>query len=141
VLEPPPGPYYFDSIRLGGRDALALDVPILSGAEKLTVAYKFGGGAVRGAIDGCRGDRVLLLPVDTALRRHEFLRETRCGANGQFEFSAVRPGEYYGIAIVNGSSQQWYTALWDDAQLNQRAGRVTVRANENTTAVIRLTAW
>jgi len=140
LIEPPPAQFYLDSIRLGGQDALTSDVTILSDAQPLTVTYKFGGGSVQGAIDGCGAGRVLLLPQDPALRRHEFLREANCGTNGQFEFSAVRPGEYYGFAVSADSSPLWYAALLDGSLLD-RASRVTVRSNEHTNAEIRLSKW
>jgi hypothetical protein len=41
-----------------------------------------------------------LIPQDPALRRDGFVRLTSCGQNGRFEITAVRPGEYYGLAIV-----------------------------------------
>lgn len=140
IIEPPPPQFYLDSVRLGARDALVSDISILSDAQPLTVTYKFGGGSVQGMIDACAGGRVLLFPQDPALRRHEFLRETNCGPDGQFQFSAVRPGEYYGFAVATGSSARWYTALLDGTLLNS-AAKITVRSNEHTSADIRLTKW
>jgi protocatechuate 3,4-dioxygenase beta subunit len=134
----PPAPYYLDSIRLGEHDALGSDVPILSDAQPLTVTYKLGGGTVRGTIEACGAGHVFLIPQDPALRRGYFIRRTTCGQNGQFEFSAVRPGEYYGLAIAGDSPTPWYEAMWDEGMLRQ-AGRVTVRANESTSPGIRLT--
>jgi hypothetical protein len=133
VLEPPPPPFYLDSIRLGVRDALAEDVAILSDAERLTLTYKYGGGAVRGTIEDCGSAAVMLIPQEPELRRDQFMRVTKCSANGQFEFSGVRPGTYYGIA-------GHFTAHWreigaDDRLLNQ-AETVRVREGESTAAKI-----
>lgn len=133
VLEPAPSPFYLDSIRLGGADALGGEVPIQSDSQ-LVLTYKYGGGSVVGSIDGCGGAHVVLVPRDEALRRPEMIRETRCGPNGQFEFSGVRPGEYYGIAL---SGETWYAQIGDETMLG-RAGKVSVRANEHTTADIAL---
>jgi protocatechuate 3,4-dioxygenase beta subunit len=123
-----PAPYYLDSIRLGGQDALG-PVPILSDAQTLTITYKLGGGTVRGAVEGCGGGQVLLIPQDPSLRHAGFLRVTGCDANGRFEFPSVRPGEYYGLAFAK------YPGTWEqilaDAGLLQQAGRVTVRAGES----------
>ena len=141
ILSMHPGPYYLDSIRLGDQDALVPGVPILSDAQPLTLTYKLDGGTVRGIIEGCASARILLLPQDPALRRGEFLRETNCGQNGHFEFTAVRPGEYYGLAIMSGSSPRWYADLRDDDLIGRRASKVTVRANEFITAEIRPTKW
>lgn len=119
--EPPAG-YYVDSIRVGEREALEPDVQIATGFEAVTVVYKLGGGTVRGA---CGGGTVVLIPKDIPLRRPGFIRRTVCGRNG-FEIPAVRPGEYYGLAMAGNP------ALLDDGVLKQAAG-VTVRGNESTT--------
>lgn len=140
IIEPPPGQFYLDSVRLGSLDALTSDVAILSDAQPLTVTYKFGGGTVQGTIEACGAGRVTLLPQDPALRRHEFVRENACGPSGQFQFSAVRPGDYYGFAISGDSSAGWYPAVLDGSLL-QDATKVTVRANEHTSADIRLLKW
>jgi hypothetical protein len=71
---------------------------------------------------------VTLIPKEVALRRAGFIRRTACGRNG-FEIPAVRPGDYYGLAIGN-------PALLDDGLLKQAAG-VTVRGNESTTAELK----
>ncbi len=122
--EPPAG-YYLDSIRVGEREAVEPDVQIRTGFDVVTVVYKLGGGTVRGT---CGSGTVTLIPKEVALRRAGFIRRTACGRNG-FEIPAVRPGDYYGLAIGN-------PALLDDGLLKQAAG-VTVRGNESTTAELK----
>lgn len=126
-----PAPYYLDSIRLGDRDASG-DFPLASGALPLTVTYKLGGGTVRGTVESCGAGAVLLVPTDAALRRPGFFRVTPCGPNGRFEFAAVRPGEYYGVADAGNPSP---LILRDDRFLKQGV-TLTVRANETTSAEI-----
>jgi hypothetical protein len=139
ILEPPPAQYYLDSVRLGDLDAMAADgVSILSGDQPLIVTYQFGGGTVHGTIEACGGGRVMLLPLDPALRRYEFVRDTPCSSNGQFQFAAVRPGEYYGVGIPAGTSAVSVPALLGTDKLSREARRISVRANESTTADIRL---
>jgi hypothetical protein len=135
TLTDSPVPYYLDSIRLGDQDALGW-VSILSDAQPLTLTYKLGGGTVRGTIEACGAANVLLIPQDPKIRRHAFLRVTTCGQNGQFEFQAVRPGEYYGLAITGDQS----AAVLQDSALLRQAARVTVRANESVSADIRVIA-
>ena len=131
----PPVPYYLDSIRLGVQDARGW-VSILTDAQPLTITYKLGGGAVRGTIEGCGDAHVLLIPQDQALRRHAFIYIATCSKSGQFEIPAVRPGEYYGLADAGEPS----AAILHDGGLLKQAARVTVRANESTSADIRLIA-
>jgi hypothetical protein len=128
-------PYYLDSIRLGNQDARGW-VSILSDAQPLTLAYKLDGGTVRGTIENCGAGRILLVPQDPELRRHAFVRVTTCGQNGRFEIPAVRPGEYYGLAIAG----ELTPAISQDASLLKQAARVTVSANEAVSADIRLIA-
>jgi hypothetical protein len=122
------GPYYLDSIRIGDRDASGLDVPILSGAQPLVLTYKLGGGSVRGKIEGCGGASVVLVPRDPTLRRNGFFGLGHCGPDGNFQLSAIRPGEYYGLAMTGDRGPSF-----DEGVLKQ-AARITVRAGETTTS-------
>ena len=132
-----PSQYYLDSIRLGDRDALG-SIKVLSDAELLTITYKLGGGSVTGTIKGCTSEYVFLVPEDITLRRSGFLRTTKCGKDGRFQFSTVRPGEYLGFAVA---VEAWALGqIFGDADLLKSATKVTVRANEFASAEIRLTA-
>jgi len=121
-------PYYLDSIRLGDRDASGVDVPIQDGGAPLVVTFKLGGGSVQGKVNGCRNASVVLVPLDPALRRGGFFGVGHCAADGAFHLSAIRPGEYYGLAMVGD-----HGPVFDEGILKQ-AVRVTVRANETTSA-------
>jgi hypothetical protein len=134
-----PIPYFLDSIRLGDRSALGT-VSIVSAALPFTITYKLGGGTVHGTVEGCGGGHVFLVPQEPELRRHGFIRITACDRNGRFEFSAVRPGEYYGLATATEPRSRTLAALADDRILKQ-AGKIIVRPNESTSAAIRLSEW
>jgi hypothetical protein len=136
LSEPTPGSY-LDSIRIGGRDAIAPDVAILSGAEPLIVTYKWGGGTVRGAVEGCGDGHVVLIPREAALRRPGFLVPAPCGPEGRFEFHAVRPGEYYGLAAKSDQVSRVQSIMADDTVL-AAASKFTVRANQSVTVELRL---
>jgi len=140
VLDPFPGIYYLDSVRLGDIDALASEVSFQSGAQPLTLTYKLDGGTVRGSVEACGAGRVMLLPTDLTLGGN-FFRGTACGLNGQFDFANVRPGEYYGIAVADDSSDRWNNAIRDIGFLNRHATKVAVRPHEITSPEIRLTRW
>jgi Carboxypeptidase regulatory-like domain len=137
MTDSPTAPYYLDSIRLGDREAIESDVPVLSDAQPVTFIYKLDGGTVRGNIETCGAARVLLVPQDPARRRRNFILSTSCSRTGGFEFSGVRPGEYYGIAIISASPTRGYGGMLDDGVLKE-ASRVSVRSNESTAADIRL---
>jgi hypothetical protein len=132
-------PYYLDSIRLGDRDALGLDVPILSAAQPLIITYKPNGGTVSGTVDKCASGAVALVPQDTALRRPGTTRFVPCDSNGRYTFPALRPGEYYALAVAGDSGATGFTTF-DDALLKQ-ASSVTVRAGETSSVDLRAIAW
>lgn len=132
----PPG-YYLDSIRLGAVDALEAAVEIATGAQPLTVIYKRGGGSVRGKVENCAAGTVRLVPRDEAMRREGFVLFAPCDPNDGYEMAAVRPGEYYAIAIAGDSSIPWYANSWDEEGLANDASTVTVRGNENSLADLR----
>jgi hypothetical protein len=134
-LSPPQ--YYLDSIRIGGHDALESGVEILSGAQPMTVAYKLGGGTVRGTVEKCAGGTVRLLPHDKAMWRQGLVLFAPCDSNDRYAIAAVRPGEYYTLAIAGDSPTPWYATMWDDDDLVNNASTVTVRAGENSSADLR----
>jgi len=143
---PPPAPYYLDSIRFGARDAVGSNVEILPGDLPLTVTYKLNGGTVRGTVEGCAAGQVVLIPQDPALHRDGFIRRTSCGQNGRFEITAVRPGEYYGLAVAAGNPagprlndfSAGPLAVEFDQNLINQSVRITVRSNEATLADLHL---
>jgi Carboxypeptidase regulatory-like domain len=134
---PAPAQYYVDSIRIGGHDALESGVEILPGAQPLTVAYKFGGGTVRGTVEKCAGGTVRLLPHDKAMWRQGFELFAPCDSNDRYAITAVRPGDYYALVIAGDSPIPWYATTWEDDGLVNNASTVTVRAGETSSADLR----
>jgi uncharacterized GH25 family protein len=132
-----PPQYYLDSVRIGGHDALGSAVEILPGTPALTVTYKLGGGSVRGTVEKCAGGTVKLLPHDRAMWRRGFVLFAPCDSNDRYAMTAIRPGEYYALAIAGDSPTPWYAAMWDDDGLVHSASTVTVRAGENSSADLR----
>lgn len=134
-----PGQAYLDSVRLGEAEVPGMQMELASGAPLLTVRYKTGGGTVRGAAENCTQGDVLLIPAEIALRRAGLARSGRCDANGRYEISGLRPGEYYALAFTRGGSSPFPQTEWDEGTLAQ-ARRVTVRAGESTSADLTATA-
>jgi hypothetical protein len=132
-----PALYYLDSIRLGGVDVPPAGVQLLSSAQPLVLTYKRNGGTVRGTLEHCSDDMVFLVPQDPALRRFGFIQQTNCDKNGRFEIPDVRPGEYYGFVVAQGSRVAVSPMSLDQNLINQSA-RLSVRSNEATDAEVRL---
>jgi uncharacterized GH25 family protein len=134
---PAPPRFYLDSIRMGGYDALGSGIEIATGTQPLTVVYKLGGGTVRGNVENCALGTVRLLPHNKAMWREGFVLFGPCDSNDRYEITAVRPGEYYAIAIAGNSATPWYATMWDDDGLVNNASPVTVRAGESSSADLR----
>jgi hypothetical protein len=124
-------PYYLDAIRVREADLMTQDVQLASDVE-ITVIYKADGGAVRGVAENCASGGVLLVPRDPVRRLAGFSRSGPCDANGHYEVTAVRPGDYYALAIAGNSA----VPAIDEAILND-AVKVTVRAGEVSAADLR----
>jgi hypothetical protein len=135
--EPPP-PYYLEAIRVGEVEPATPEVEFSSGAEPIALVYKTNGGAVHGAVEKCASGRVVLVPQDTAMQRPGFLLVAPCDSNGRYEATAVRPGEYYALAVPGDGS---VTLNFDrlDAVFNQ-AAKITMRAGEASSADLRAIA-
>jgi hypothetical protein len=135
-----PAPYYLDSIRVGEAEPSTPEVE-MGGPLAITLVYKTNGGTVRGTVENCRSGQVLLVPEDPAMRRPGFFRWAPCGGAAgpdRYEVGAVRPGDYYALALASGGvTPRPVIALAIagkfDALFNQ-AERVQVRAGEASSA-------
>jgi hypothetical protein len=131
ALQPPTEPYYLDAIRAGDADLATQDVT-LSSDIAITVVYRIDGGAVRGTADNCASGGVLLVPRDPVRRLGGFSRSGPCDASGHYQVTAVRPGDYYAIAVAGNSA----VPPIDEAILKD-AAKVTVRAGESSAVDLR----
>lgn len=141
VLPIPPGPqFYLASIKLGDRESLDGRVEFFSSGLPLTVTYRSDGGSVRGTVEECGSATVLLVPQDATLRaRREYVRSSKCSSKGTYEFAAVRPGEYYALALsASDSAFNFMSTDLNQGHLNA-ATHVTVRPNESTQTDLKVT--
>jgi Carboxypeptidase regulatory-like domain len=135
AMNSPPG-YFLDSVRVGEAEQSAPEVELSSGAVPITLVYKTNGGTVRGTAEKCASGGVMLVPREPGLRRPGFQYSKTCDSNDRYEISAVRPGDYYVLAIPGDGADSWFRARLDDTVLNQ-AARVTVRAGETFSVDLR----
>ena len=130
-MQPPPPPYYLDEVRVGNADLTMEEMEIASDAA-IRAVYKTDGGSVSGRAENCASGGVVLVPSDPALRRPGFSKSGPCDSSGHYEVRAVRPGEYYAVALAGNGP----VVALDEALLNQ-AVKVTVRAGEASSADLR----
>jgi protocatechuate 3,4-dioxygenase beta subunit len=130
----PGAQFYLASIRLGEQESPDSNVEFYSSGLPLTVTYRSDGGTVRGAVEDCEAATVVLVPQDLTLRRRPYIRNSKCTAKGGYEFTAVRPGEYYVLALnPSDPAFNFMSTDVDQGRLNL-ATRIMVRPNEATLA-------
>ena len=126
TAEKAPPLFYLDSIRMGNAPA-AGELELFAGSPELTVVYKSDGGRVRGTLESCNSNLVVLAPQDAPGLP---VFTGTCGPDGRYEIDSVRPGDYSAVALPG-------LRLWEgdvDPALLRNAIRITVRAGETTQA-------
>jgi len=140
----PPG-YYLATIRQGGTELTEPKLDLAPGAPPITVVFRSDGGTVRGSVEDCQSGGVVLIPQDPAQRWPDHIDQQRCKAgaggsdNSRYEFSAVRPGDYYVMAIAKDRLAIFWDPNWNEDML-RLATSVTVRAGEVTSKDLRAIA-
>jgi hypothetical protein len=130
-IQPSPR-FYLASIRLGERESTDGNIEFVSSGLPLTIVYRSDGGAVHGTVEECGAATIVLVPQDPTLRRRPYIQERKCGANGAYEFTAIRPGDYNAIALnPSDAAFNFMSTDLNQGQLNA-ATHVTVRPNEAT---------
>jgi hypothetical protein len=109
-----------------------------SGAQPLTVTYKYGGGTVHGMVEECGDGRAVLVPREPGFQLPQFIRQVKCDANGEFEIDSVRPGDYYAVAIAGNGLPTWWSTVDQDSMLAKQGARITVRDGETSSAEVRV---
>jgi len=137
--------YYLAAIRQGGAELGSPKLELAPGAPPITVVFRSDGGSVRGSVEDCGSGGVLLVPQDPAQRWPDLIYKERCqpGATiseaGRYDIAAVRPGEYYVVAIAQDRLATFFEPQWNDEML-RHASMVTVRASQAASKDLRALA-
>ena len=120
-------------IALVEPDLASQEVEISSDVT-ISLVYKSDGGSVRGIVENCASGGIVLVPIDSALRRTGFSKSAPCDSAGHYEVRGVRPGEYYALALAGNGP---VLALNEASSLLDEASKVTVRSGESSSADLR----
>jgi hypothetical protein len=138
LATPPGGQYFLGAIALGDTDITAQYVHIGSGATPLRIRFDSKGGGVRGTVEDCGGATVVLAPRERGFQEPQFVLTGKCAQGGRYEFSNIRPGDYYAFAFDRWNGPSDLLEALDQYTAN-RAAPVAVRAGETATADLRVT--
>jgi hypothetical protein len=150
-----PPQYYLSEVQAGEARSTVQELALSSDAVPLTLTFKTNGGTVRGTAEKCGWGEVLLLPREVVWQHSgEKIYRTRCDSNDRYEIAAVRPGQYYALALTGSGLEGMptpgelvlghlraifrgtYAIPFDSSLLNQ-ASSVWVRALETSSADLR----
>jgi hypothetical protein len=126
-----PQPYYLATLRVAGQDALSSkDVEIASEGQTIEIRFESHGGTIRGTVAEGASVQVVLMPQEPWLAQLGLVRFAMCDANGHFEISQVRPGNYYIGAVNRGNGNGITGPEALDSNTLLRASTITVRPEE-----------
>ncbi len=93
------GRLYLDSVEQGGRDVTMQPFEAAPGMLPMKIVLRTDGGRVQGTLEDAAAGAVVLIPAEPRLRLVPFVRDATTGGGGRFEFTMVRPGDYYAVAL------------------------------------------
>jgi Carboxypeptidase regulatory-like domain len=125
-------PYYMDSARVSGQDAQSGLVYLGSSSDSAEVRFRSDGGSVTGTVEGCQEGFVMLEPAQHQLWFGP--KVERCDAMGSFTIQAVRPGDYYAVAVSprDASAPALLMGRNSGVDVEKLGTKLTVKAGEST---------
>jgi hypothetical protein len=88
--------------------------------QPLTVAYKLGGGTVRGTVEKCAGGTVRLLPHIKPCGDRDLCCSQPCDSNDRYAITGGPPGRVLRARDRGDSPTPWYATQWNDDGLVTR---------------------
>jgi hypothetical protein len=137
---PVPGSFVA-SARLAGREVLGEEVDLSSGASPLQIAYKPGGGTLRGTISKGELGTIVLLPRPAANSKSwTFIRSQTTGPDGMFQLENIEPGDYYVWAFDDVDSPAFISPAFVSTILS-KGKSVQIQASTTETVELPLLRW
>jgi len=134
---------YLASVRVGNEERFGKEIDLTIGPPgPVKVIFRNDQGKVNGRLDadveGSPGKlgTVVLVPVETHLRRIEYAFATEVRAGGVFSFGSVRPGEYL-VCHMAGDMKTYYEDGEPPKESMDAAVRLKVEPNGTHTVTVK----
>ena len=129
---------HLDSIVLGDRDVTMQQFDLAPGMQPVRVILKSDGGSIQGTVEDSAAEMMtVLIPQKERLRYLPFIMQA-ISEGGHFQFSQVRPGDYYALAL---NRLVWLVDLQDPAFLTPLLPRArAVHVEQGRTAIVKVKA-
>ena len=92
-------------------------------------------------MESCNGETVVLRGLDEPVLDTQYFHQTTCDAGGHFEFTGLRPGDYYACAFTRVGDTYLLADLTFARNLQTRAAKVRVDKAETATVGLKLLPW
>jgi protocatechuate 3,4-dioxygenase beta subunit len=132
--------YYLDSIMFEHRDVLTEAVELTAAPLPVRFVYRADGGRVHGKVENGGRAYVVIFPQDPVLLSQQlFFQQARCDEAGYFAMDAIRPGDYYAIAL---GEVDWSAFRSPSADaLAKLATRITVERATDSVVDLKAQTW
>ncbi len=132
-------PYFVDSVRIANRATTGAQIDIVALAS-IDVVMRKTGGSLSGKVENATVCSVVTQSVLSTAPRLD--STVPCDKDGRYNFSALRPGDYFLWAVTPEGVGRLRGAIFDrhlDRYLSA-ATRITIRPRESSTADLKLTS-
>ncbi|SPE34704.1 conserved exported hypothetical protein [Candidatus Sulfopaludibacter sp. SbA3] len=140
IIPPTVAGHYISQIRLGEQDVTGQVVDLAPGAPPIRLTYRSDTGSARGTVENGANAMVVLFPKDETYLAADFLATVRCGPDGKFELTGLRPGDYSAMAF-----NRVELDLLEEPAFVQRVTRgavsVHVEPGQMASVELRLAVW
>ena len=136
-----PTGYYLESVLFGARDVTGQAVDLVDGTVPIRVIFSPNPGRVSGTVENCRGETVVLWGLDEPILGSNYFHKTTCDASGRFEFTDLRPGDYYAYTFAQVGDADLLQDLTFARALKQRATKVRVEKGRTADIELKVVPW
>ncbi len=133
--------YYLDSVLLNGRDVTGQAVELSGHSGPITIIFKPNPARITGTVEKCEGQTVVLWQFDEPVLESQWFHQEVCDARGHFDFTNLRPGDYYAYAFESIGDHYLVQDLHFARALRNRTAVIHVAEGETANIELKLAPW